>query len=56
MSLLREKDAQINHLKDLLYKMERTRETHSTAEYEGIINVLRGQIDSLKQENGVLLA
>lgn len=54
-SLLRQKEAEINMLKDRL-AVQQKGVTQSTLQEEGIIKVLKAENDNLRKENNVLLS
>lgn len=54
--MLRQKDAEIAMLRDSLQVGLSKRQEQGVAQQEGIIRVLKGEIDSLRKENSVLLA
>lgn len=55
-SMLRQKDAEIAMLRDSLQAGLSKKQEHGVAQQEGIIKVLKGEIDSLRKENSTLLA
>jgi hypothetical protein len=48
-SLLRQKDAEISILKDSLHQTQQRTQEQSSAQQEGIIRVLKGEIDNLRK-------
>ena len=54
-SLLRQKEAEINMLKDRL-AVQQKGVAQSTLQEEGIIKVLKAENDNLRKENNVLLS
>jgi hypothetical protein len=54
-SLLRQKDAEIVLLRDSLVQSRQRTTDQPAAQQDGIIKVLKGEIDSLRKENIALL-
>lgn len=55
-SLLRQKDAEITMLRDTLIQIQQKTQERPSIEYEGVIRVLKAEIEGLRKENNVLLS
>lgn len=54
--MLRQKDAEIAMLRDSMHVGQSRKQEQGITQQEGIIKVLKGEIDSLRKENSTLLA
>jgi hypothetical protein len=55
-SLLRQKDAEITMLRDTLIQIQQKTQERPSVEFEGVIRVLRAEVEGLRKENSVLLS
>ena len=55
-SLLRQKDAEITMLRDTLIQIQQKTQERPSIEYEGVIRVLKAEIEGFRKENNVLLS
>ena len=53
-SMLREKDSQINSLRDTIFSLQKSKASLSPQEQDMTLKILKSEIDSLRQENTLL--